>query len=44
VLPNQGSGVLSGMVRANCLVVLSHEQPTVEVGDAVTIWWLDRFI
>ena len=44
VLPNQGSGVLSGMVRANCLVVLSHEQATIEVGDAVTVWWLDRFI
>lgn len=44
VLPNQGSGVLSGMVRANCLVVLSHEQPTIEAGDVVTIWWLDRFI
>ena len=44
VLPNQGSGVLSGMVQANCLVVLDHAQDAVAAGDLVTVWWLDRFI
>ena len=44
ILPNQGSGVLSGMVRANCLVVLGHEQASVQAGDWVNVWWLDRFI
>lgn len=44
ILPNQGSGVLSGMVRANCLVVLGHEQASVQAGDWVTVWWLERFI
>ena len=44
ILPNQGSGVLSGMVHANCLVVLSHEQASINAGDLVTVWWLDRFL
>ena len=34
---NQGSGVLSGMVRANGLIVLAHAQGEVAVGDAVSV-------
>jgi molybdopterin molybdotransferase len=33
----QGSGVLSSMSRANCLVVLHHEQTDVNAGDAVSV-------
>jgi molybdopterin molybdotransferase len=33
----QGSGVLSSMTKANCLVVLSHEQSDVQEGDLVDI-------
>jgi molybdopterin molybdotransferase len=44
VLPNQGSGVLSGMVQAQGLVVLSHHSGTVSAGDWVDVWMLDRFI
>ncbi len=34
---NQGSGVLSSMVQANGLIVLSHEQSSVAVGDSVCV-------
>jgi len=34
---NQGSGVLSGMVRANGLIVLAHAQGDVAEGDAVSV-------
>jgi molybdopterin molybdotransferase len=34
---NQGSGVLSSMVRANGLIVLHHAQGNVAVGDAVDV-------
>ena len=34
---NQGSGVLSSMVQANGLIVLSHEQGRVDVGDTVDV-------
>ena len=34
---NQGSGVLSGMVRANGLIVLAHEQGPVAVGDQLSV-------
>jgi len=34
---NQGSGVLSSMVQANGLIVLSHEQGHVAVGDTVNV-------
>ena len=44
VRPNQGSGVLSGMVQAQGLVVLSHDSGTVSAGDWVDVWMLDRFI
>ncbi|MDG1107589.1 MAG: molybdopterin molybdotransferase MoeA [Burkholderiaceae bacterium] len=44
VLPNQGSGVLSGMVQAQGLVVLAHDSGTVSAGDWVDVWMLDRFI
>jgi molybdopterin molybdotransferase len=33
----QGSGVLSSMSRANCLVVLTHEQGNVKEGDQVLV-------
>jgi molybdopterin molybdotransferase len=34
---NQGSGVLSSMVRANGLIVLHHEQSSVATGDLVDV-------
>jgi molybdopterin molybdotransferase len=34
---NQGSGVLSSMVRANGLIVLAHGQGNVAVGDEVDV-------
>jgi molybdopterin molybdotransferase len=34
---NQGSGVLSSMVQANALIVLSHQQSTAQVGDWVDV-------
>ena len=37
---NQGSGVLSSMVQANCLIVLSHFQSTAQVGDWVDVLML----
>ena len=38
---NQGSGVLSSMVQANGLVVLHHEQETVQAGDWVDVMPFD---
>ena len=38
---NQGSGVLSSMVQANGLIVLGHEQPTVQAGDWVDVMMFD---
>ena len=38
---NQGSGVLSSMVRANGLIVLSHGQGNVAVGDEVSVMMFD---
>jgi molybdopterin molybdotransferase len=37
---NQGSGVLSSMVQANGLIVLSHPQGTAQVGDWVDVLML----
>jgi molybdopterin molybdotransferase len=37
---NQGSGVLSSMVQANCLIVLSHAQSTAQIGDWVDVLML----
>ena len=37
---NQGSGVLSSMVQANCLIVLAHTQSTAQVGDWVDVLML----
>jgi molybdopterin molybdotransferase len=37
---NQGSGVLSSMVQANGLIVLSHQQATAQVGDWVDVLML----
>ncbi len=36
---NQGSGVLSSMVQANALIVLSHQQGTAQLGD-----WVDLLL
>ncbi len=41
---NQGSGVLSSMVQANGLIVLSHEQGNVAVGDEVDVMVFDGAI
>ena len=38
---NQGSGVLSSMVRANGLIVLGHQQGNVAVGDTVDVMMFD---
>jgi molybdopterin molybdotransferase len=38
---NQGSGVLSSMVRANGLIVLHHAQGNVAVGDEVSVMMFD---
>ncbi len=34
---SQGSGMLSSMVAANCLIVLDHEQESLNVGDTVPV-------
>jgi molybdopterin molybdotransferase len=41
---NQGSGVLRSMVEANGLIVLHHDQGTVQVGDAVDVMMFDGVI
>ena len=41
---NQGSGVLSSMVRANGLIVLHHGQGNVAVGDEVDVMMFDGVI
>ena len=41
---NQGSGVLSSMVQANGLIVLHHDQSSVQVGDDVDVMMFDGFI
>jgi len=37
---NQGSGVLSSMSQANCLIVLSHEQGSAQPGEWVDVLFL----
>jgi molybdopterin molybdotransferase len=39
----QGSGILSSMVQANCLIEIAAERPGVAAGEAVTIQPLFRF-
>ncbi len=41
---NQGSGVLSSMVRANGLIILAHERNDVAVGDVVNVMMFDGAI
>jgi len=41
---NQGSGVLSSMVRANGLIVLPHAQGNVAVGDPVSVMMFDGVV
>jgi molybdopterin molybdotransferase len=38
---NQGSGLLSSMARANGLIVLAHDQGTVQVGEQVKVMMFD---
>ncbi len=35
VMANQGSGVLSSMAQADCIVVLAHERPSIDAGEFV---------
>ena len=41
---NQGSGVLSSMVQANGLIVLHHDQSSVEMGDEIDVMMFDGVI
>ena len=41
---NQGSGVLSSMVQANGLIVLHHEESSVEIGDEIDVMMFDGAI
>lgn len=41
---NQGSGVLSSMVQANGLIVLHHDQSSVQIGDEVDVMMFDGVI
>lgn len=41
---NQGSGVLSSMVQANGLIVLRHDQATVQAGEPVDVLMFDGAI
>jgi len=41
---NQGSGVLSSMARANGLIVLAHDQGTVQAGELVKVMMFDGVI
>jgi molybdopterin molybdotransferase len=41
---NQGSGVLSSMVQANGLIVLHHDQSSVNIGDEIDVMMFDGVI
>jgi molybdopterin molybdotransferase len=41
---NQGSGVLSSMTQANGLIVLHHQQATVQAGELVDVMMFDGAI
>jgi molybdopterin molybdotransferase len=41
---NQGSGVLNSMVQANGLILLHHDQGSVEIGDEVDVMMFDGVI
>lgn len=41
---NQGSGVLSSMVQANGLIVLHHDQSSVEIGHEIDVMMFDGVI
>ncbi len=41
---SKGSGVLRSMVEANCMIVLTHEQAEVRVGDRVELLLFDGLI
>lgn len=41
---NQGSGVLNSMVQANGLILLHHDQGSIEIGDEVDVMMFDGVI
>jgi len=41
---HQGSGILSSMVQADCLIVLEHERPDIKAQETVTLWPLQGLI
>ncbi|MCZ2440678.1 MAG: molybdopterin molybdotransferase MoeA [Burkholderiales bacterium] len=41
---SQGAGVLRSLSEANALVVLGHDDGSVKVGDAVTVWLFDGLV
>ena len=41
---NQGSGVLSSMAQANGLIVLHHDQNSIEIGDEIDVMMFDGVI
>lgn len=41
---SQGSGILRSMSEANCMIVLSHQQGTIEAGDSVDVVLFDGLI
>jgi molybdopterin molybdotransferase len=43
-IKEQGSGILSSMVQANCLIVLDHEMGDVQAHSWVKIWPLDGLL
>ena len=43
-IKEQGSGILSAMVQANCLIVLAHEQGDIQAQSWVKIWPLDGLL
>ena len=42
--PHQGSGVLSSMSKANCLIVLGMDQKSIKVDDYVNIQLMEGFV
>ena len=42
--PHQGSGVLSSMSKANCLIVLDMDQKSIKVGDYVNIQLMEGLV
>jgi molybdopterin molybdotransferase len=41
---SQGSGILRSMSEANCMVVLHHEQGSIQAGDMVDVLLFDGLV